>query len=401
MDTHTPNGSSGIQRVFIVVLDGVGAGDLPDAALYGDQGSNTLAHTAEAVNGLSMRHMGQLGLGNILPLLGVPPVGSPLGCFGRLREASPGKDTITGHWEIAGVILSQPFPTYPDGFPTSVIREFEQRIGRETLGNVPASGTEIIARLGDEHVRTGKPIVYTSADSVFQIAMHEAVIPIERQYEFCALARELLRGEHEVGRVICRPFEGASGAFRRTERRRDYPVAAPHNVVDALAETGRRVHAIGKINEIFNGRAITSWAHTTNNADHIAALQEAAETCDDSLIFANLEDFDMLYGHRNNPAGMAQALHEWDSALPQVLAALRPGDLFVITADHGNDPTTPSTDHSREYTFLLAYGPGLNAGCDLGDRSTFADISATVREAFGIEPGSAGTSFLSELLPSP
>jgi phosphopentomutase len=349
-----------------------------------------------------------------------------MGAYGRMREASPGKDTVTGHWEMAGVVLPHPFPTYPNGFPPEIIAAFETAIGTKTLGNVPASGTVIIQQLGVEHVRTGYPIVYTSADSVFQIAMHETVIPIERQYEICAIARRLLTGKDAVGRVICRPFAGGeeemrgngevrkwgngwsvttfphfpsspTPAFTRTERRKDFPVTPPPTVLDELQASGRAVHAIGKIYEIFNGRGITTWAHTTNNPDHIAALHAAVQSDDSPLIFANLEDFDMLYGHRNNPQGMATALEAWDDALSSLLAALRPGDLFLITADHGNDPTTTSTDHSREYPFLLAYGPGLKGGGNLGIRATFADIAATIRAAFGLPPGQHGTSFLSDL----
>jgi phosphopentomutase len=383
-----------VQRIFVVVLDGVGAGELPDAALYGDAGSNTLAHTAEAVGGMRLPTMGALGLGNITEIAGVPPANAPIGAYGKMREASPGKDTITGHWEIAGVVLARPFPTYPNGFPADVIAAFEERIGRETLGNYAASGTVIIQQLGAEHVRTGSPIVYTSADSVFQIAMHEEVIPIDRQYEICEIARSILNGEHEVGRVICRPFVGEEGSFRRTERRKDFPVTPPPTVLDALQEAGKSVHAIGKIYEIFNGRGITTWDHTTNNPAHITALMSAVQTCDASLIFANLEDFDMLYGHRNDPNGMATALEAWDAALPGLLAGLRPGDIFLITADHGNDPTTPSTDHSREHPFLLVYGPDLKSGVDLGTRGTFSDIAATIREAFGLPSGPNGSSFL-------
>ena len=387
-----------IQRIFIVVLDGVGAGELPDAALYGDTGSNTLAHTAQAVGGLRLPHMGRLGLGHLTAIAGVPPDPHPTGNYGKMRESSPGKDTITGHWEIAGVVLPRPFPTYPQGFPPDVIAAFEQEIGTQTLGNVPTSGTVIIEELGAEHVRTGFPIVYTSADSVFQIAMHEEIIPIARQYEICEIARRLLTGTHEVGRVICRPFAGSAGHFKRTERRRDYPVSPPPTVLDELHSAGLAVHAIGKIFEIFNGRGITTFDHTTNNAAHIAALQQAAEINRSALVFANLEDFDMLYGHRNDPQGMANALQEWDTALPALLAALRPGDLLLITADHGNDPTTPSTDHSREYPFLLAYGPERTQGIDLGVRATYADIAATVRDAFDLPTGTHGTSFLPELL---
>lgn len=387
-----------IQRIIIAVLDGVGAGALPDADLYGDAGSNTLVHTAEAVGGLRLPHMGRLGLGNILSIPGVPPVNAPAGCYGRMQEASPGKDTITGHWEIAGVVLPRPFPTYPDGFPEEVIRAFEQAIGTRTLGNRPASGTVIIQELGDEHVRTGFPIVYTSADSVFQIAMHEEVIPIERQYAICATARQLLTGTHAVGRVICRPFAGTSGNYRRTERRKDFPLTPPPTVLNDLQTSGRSVHAIGKIFEIFNGSGIHSWDHTTNNPAHIEALRNAIRHNESALIFANLEDFDMLYGHRNDPQGMARALEEWDRALPELTGHLRPGDLFLITSDHGNDPVTPSTDHSREYPFLLVTGPDLQSGVDLGTRATYADIAATIREAFGLPPGPHGVSFLPALL---
>lgn len=400
-----------IDRVILVVLDGVGAGELPDADKYGDVGSNTLAHTAEAVGGLSLPNMARLGLGNITPIQGVPPVVEALGGYGKMIEASPGKDTITGHWEMAGVVLQQPFPTYPHGFPPEIINRFEQAIGTKTLGNYAASGTVIIEQLGAEHVRTGFPIVYTSADSVFQIAMHEEILPIARQYEICEIARALLVGEHAVGRVICRPFVGDGGAgaspvtnqplspgpFTRTERRKDFPLDPPPTVLDALAAAGRPVHAIGKIFEIFNGRGIATWAHTTNNPAHITALQTAVESDDSPLIFANLEDFDMLFGHRNNPQGMAQALETWDAALGTLLPALRSTDLLLLTADHGNDPTTASTDHSREYPFLLAYGPALRSNIDLGIRKTYADIAATLREIFALPSGPAGSSFLSVL----
>jgi len=423
--SYTSTEQTVIKRVLLVVLDGVGAGELPDAAQYGDVGSNTLGHTAIAVGGLALPTMGRLGLGNITPIAGVPPMALSIGCYGKMHEASPGKDTITGHWEMAGVILRHPFPTYPHGFPPYVIAAFEHEISTKTLGNVAASGTDIIERLGAEHVRTGFPIVYTSADSVFQIAMHEAVIPIERQYEICEIARLLLTGVNQVGRVICRPFVDAPHSeaptsntpgsaspanaeptaaartpaqqFKRTERRRDYPVDAPPTVLDDFHTAGLDVHAIGKINEIFNGRGITTWDHTTNNADHTAALLRAAQSNDSPLIFANLEDFDMLYAHRNDPQGLACALETWDTALPSILAALRSGDLLMITADHGNDPTTASTDHSREYPFLLAYGPSLRSGIDLGIRQTFADIAATLREGFHLPAGENGTSFLSSL----
>lgn len=386
------------RRVIIVVLDGVGAGEMPDAANYGDVGSNTLANTAKAVGGLKLPTMESLGLGCITPISGVPPTDSPRGAYGKLQEASPGKDTITGHWEIAGVVLPAPMPTYPNGFPAEIITAFEQAIGRKTLGNVVASGTVIIEQLGEEHLRTGSPIVYTSADSVFQIAMHKQILPIDEQYQICMAARGLLVGEHAVGRVICRPFEGAVGSFKRTERRKDFPLDPPPTVLDELHANGRLVHAIGKIYEIFNGRGIATWAHTTNNKAHTEALVDAICSSDANLVFANLEDFDMLYGHRNNPQGMADALQIWDAALPQILEALHPLDILIITADHGNDPTTPSTDHSREYPFLLVYGKNLRAGVPLGTRSTFADIAATIRDVFGLPQGQSGTSFLPQLL---
>jgi phosphopentomutase len=406
-----------IDRVIIAVLDGVGAGELPDAAEYGDCGSNTLGNTARAVNGLNLPTMGALGLGCITEIAGVPPADNPLGCYGKMREASPGKDTITGHWEIAGVVLPRAFPTYPQGFPEEIMAEFAQLAGMPALGNCAASGTVIIEKLGKEHVLTGRPIVYTSADSVFQIAMHEAIWPIEKQYALCEAARALLINEHQVGRVICRPFRGdggdaevravleahgyhdASGPFKRTERRKDFPVSSPPTVLDDLITAGKRVHAIGKIYEIYNGRGITSHAHTTNNADHTAALLQSVSSDAGELIFANLEDFDMLYGHRNDAPGMAAALETWDRALSEILSAMRPTDLLLITADHGNDPTTPSTDHSREHPFLLAYGKGLKAGTNLGARATYADIAATVREVFGLPTeGKAGISFLSQII---
>ncbi len=401
------------ERVILVVLDGVGAGELPDADRYGDVGSNTLAHTAAAVGGLNLPNMGQLGLGNVTEIAGVPPVEAPLGGWGKMTEASPGKDTITGHWEMAGVVLTQPFPTYPHGFPPEVIAAFEQAIGTKTLGNIAASGTVIIEQLGAEHLRTGSPIVYTSADSVFQIAMHEELFPIARQYEICELARHLLTGQHAVGRVICRPFVGdgglgadassfavqplTPGPFARTERRKDFPLDPPPTMLDALQSAGHAVHAIGKIYEIFNGHGIATWDHTTNNAAHIAALLTAVETNDSPLIFANLEDFDMLFGHRNNPQGMAHALEAWDGSLGELLPKLRPTDLLLLTADHGNDPTTASTDHSREYPFLLACGPAVRPATRLGIRATYADIAATLREIFALPAVQHGTSFLSVL----
>jgi phosphopentomutase len=354
-------------------------------------------NTAAAVGGLILPTLGRMGMGNIRPIQGVPPETAATGCWGRLRELSPGKDSVTGHWEMMGVVLDRPFPTYPNGFPPDVIARFERSIGTKTLGNYPASGTEIIKQLGEEHLRTGFPIVYTSADSVFQIAAHEAVVPIERQYEICEIARAQLTGEHAVGRVIARPFVGEPGRFQRTERRKDFPLTPPPTCLDALVESGRKVHAIGKISEFFNGRGISSWDHTTNNADHMKALVRAASESDAAFIFANLEDFDMLYGHRNDAPGFATALETFDRALPEVLARLGQDDLLLLTNDHGNDPTTPSTDHSREHAFLLAYSPGNTRGKSLGDRRSFSDLSATIRDNFGLPPDAHGTSFLHEL----
>ena len=391
--------TNNFNRIFLVVLDGVGAGELPDANLYGDVGANTLVHIAEAAGVLNIPNLVGLGIANIQPLSGIYAPQSPLGAYGRLAEQSPGKDSVTGHWEMAGIVLKKPFPTYANGFPPAVMLPFEAAIGIGTIGNLAASGTEILDRLGAEHMTTGKPIIYTSADSVFQIAAHEAVIPVDRLYQICEIARRQLAGEHAVGRVIARPFVGEPGSFKRTENRKDYPLPAPRNLLDELCEAGFGVHAIGKISEFFDGRAISRWDHTTNNADHIAALQRSVETSEASLIFANLEDFDMLYGHRNDVIGMAAALETWDMALEEIINSLHATDLMIITADHGNDPTTASTDHSREYPFLLAYGAELKSGVDLGIRQTFSDIAATIRDVFDLPDGAHGTSFHSSILP--
>lgn len=387
-----------VERVIVVVLDGVGVGALPDADAYGDAGSDTLSHLAKAAGGLSMPVLQPLGLGNVSHVDGVPAVASPRASYGRLAERSPGKDSVTGHWEMMGVVLDRPFPTYPEGFPPDVIGPFSEAIGRSVLGNVPASGTEIIQRLGDEHVHTGKPIVYTSADSVFQIAAHEDVIPVDRLYEICQVARGILTGRHAVGRVIARPFVGVSGAYTRTERRRDFPLDPPPNVIDALCGAGIAVRAIGKIREFFNGRGIARWDQTACNADHIAALQDAARDRRHPFVFANLEDFDMLYGHRNNSVGFASALTAFDHGLGAVLPLLDERDLLILTSDHGNDPTTPSTDHSREHALLIAYAPAASCGVDLGTRQSFADIGATVCEALQVLPPTHGESFLRQVL---
>jgi phosphopentomutase len=391
----------GINRVILIVLDSVGVGALPDAAEYGDQDpvSNTLANTAQAVGGLRLPHLGALGLGNILPIEGVPPAHEPTGAYGRMAECSKGKDTTTGHWEIAGLCSTYPFPTYPQGFPQDIIQAFEDRIGRKSLGNYAASGTVIIQDLGDEHVRTGYPIVYTSADSVFQIAAHEEVIPPESLYKICEAAREILSGEHSVARVIARPFVGpVEGQYVRTENRRDFSALPPQpTVLERLVVAGQRVMAVGKIEDIFAHRGISEAIHSTNNMAGIDATLQFMREGKAGLIFANLVDFDMLYGHRNNPRGYADALEAVDARLPELLAAMQARDLLVFTADHGNDPTTSSTDHSREYVPLLASGSRVRTGLNLGTRETFADLGATIADVLGIGAIPFGTSFAGEL----
>ncbi|MCC7496682.1 MAG: phosphopentomutase [Bryobacterales bacterium] len=383
-------------RVIWIVLDSVGIGAMPDAAEYGDSGSDTLGHIACRTN-LRLPNFCRLGLANIRPLHGLPPVEHPRACYGRCALASPGKDTTTGHWEMAGIHLAKPFPLFPNGFPRPLMEQFENRIGRSTLGNIPASGTEIIKNLGEEHIRTGSPIVYTSADSVFQVAAHEEVIPLWELYKICETARDLLRGPYEVGRVIARPFEGEPGAFRRTANRKDYAVAAPQGMLlDQLAGNKVPVASVGKIFDIFLGRSIGEHIKTKSNQEGMEQTLEMMRTEAGGLIFVNLVDFDMLYGHRNDPAGYARALEDVDAWLPQFDAALKPGDLAIFTADHGCDPTTPSTDHTREYVPLLAYGPETAKAIDLGTRSTLSDIGQTVAANFGCRIA-AGVSFLEPL----
>ena len=386
------------RAVVLVVLDSVGIGGAPDAAAFGDEGSATLPHVAQAVGGLALPNLGELGLGNIVSVEGTPPSERPAGCFGAMVERSPGKDTTTGHWEIGGVILDKPFPTYPNGFPPEVMDAFEGAVGSPSLGNVAASGTEIIERLGAEHMATGHPIVYTSADSVFQIAAHVDVIPLERLYDMCRQAREILRGEHEVGRVIARPFEGEPGAFKRTPDRHDFSVLPPHETMcDLVAGAGQEVRGVGKIKDIFAGSGVTDSHPTRSNTDGIEAVIEETGRIDRGLVFANLVDFDQSFGHRNDPKGYADALREFDLALPRIRAALGPEDVLIVTADHGNDPTTASTDHSRERVPVLVWGPGVAGGTDLGERETFADLGATVCELLGATSPRAGTSFASSL----
>jgi phosphopentomutase len=381
-------------RVVLIVLDSVGCGDAPDAAQYGDEGSNTLGNIAHAVGGLRLPHLGSLGLGCLASIEGVPPAEEPLGAYGRLTEMSAGKDTTTGHWELAGVPVYEPFPTYPNGFPPQLIAEFERRIGRETMGNYPASGTAIIQDLGEEHVRTGKPIVYTSADSVFQIAAHEEVIPVDQLYHMSQLARDMLTGEHGVGRVIARPFIGKPGNFTRTQRRKDFSLTPESDtILDVVKAAGQPVMGVGKIEDIFANRGLTHSNHTTNNRDGVEAILQFMEVPSGGLIFANLIDFDMLYGHRNNPRGYAESLEGFDSRLPDIQDALHPGDVLMLTADHGNDPTTPSTDHSRERVPILVSGQRVQPGIDVGTRDTFADVAATVADLLAVDWRGAGHSF--------
>jgi len=385
------------RRVIWIVLDSVGAGEMPDAAAYGDAGSDTLGHIACARK-LHLPNLAQLGLGNLKALPNVGPVERPTAAFGKCALASPGKDTTTGHWEMVGIHLAKPFPLYPHGFPPQIMQEFERQIGRGTLGNCTASGTEIIQELGEEHMRTGKPIVYTSADSVFQVAAHEEVIPLWELYKICEIARELLRGPLEVGRVIARPFVGQPGEFTRTPNRKDYAVPPPAGMLlDQLHDRKVEVFSVGKIFDVFLGRGIGEYEKTKSNTDGMAKTLAALDELKGGLLFVNLVDFDQQYGHRNDVEGYAKALDEFDAWLPSLYAKLSDGDLLIITADHGCDPTTPSTDHSREYVPLLVYRPRNPGPVDLGVRSTLSDIGQTVAENFGAKIGE-GTSFLQAVM---
>jgi len=384
-------------RIIWIVLDSVGIGAMPDAPAFGDPpGADTLGNLAR-LGGLRLPNLAQLGLGNIKPLAGIPPDPSPWGAFGRCTLASPGKDTTTGHWEMAGIHLDKPFPLYPLGFPPEIMDEFERRIGRRSLGNRAASGTEIVKELGAEHLRTGSPIVYTSADSVFQVAAHEEVIPLWELYKICETAREILTGPHEVGRVIARPFVGAPGQFTRTANRHDYAVPPPADMLlDRLDGHGVEVYGVGKIFDIFLGRGIRRTAKTRDNADGMARTLEAMSALAEGLIFVNLVDFDQQCGHRNDAAGYRAALEQLDAWLPEFMATMRAGDLAVFTADHGCDPTVPGTDHTREYVPLLAAGPGARGGVDLGLRGSLSDIGQTVAANFGVSIAH-GESFLEQI----
>ena len=385
-------------RIIVIILDGVGAGELPDARLYGDEGSNTLGNTALAMRGLSLPALERLGLGRIIPLAGVAPVSNPEAGFGRMAERSPGKDSISGHWELMGLVLEHPFPTYPHGFPDALVREFEEAIGRRVLGNMPYSGTEILKLLGDEHVATGKPILYTSADSVFQIAAHEDVIPVETLYEYCGMARKMLRGEHGVARVIARPFIGASGNYKRTARRKDFSMPPSGDTIpDILERTGHEVLAVGKVADLFAHRGFTGEMRTASNDECMEILSAVLDDMEEGMILANLVDFDTQWGHRNDVKAFARGLADFDAWLPSFIEKLTRQDVLFITADHGCDPTTPSTDHSREHVPVLAFGRGLKAGVDLGLRQSFADLGASIADFVGVEGTGTGASFAKEM----
>jgi phosphopentomutase len=384
------------RRFVIVVADSAGCGALPDAAEYGDAGSDTIGNTSRAVGGLALPNLGRLGLGNLTAVAGVPPDAAAAGFYGKMQERSKGKDTITGHWEMMGIVLQEALRLFPNGFPPEILEPWLAATGAPgVLGNVAASGTEIIQRLGEEHQRTGKPIVYTSADSVFQVACHEGTVPLETLYAWCLAARRLL-DPWRVARVIARPFVGRPGAYTRTYHRRDFAIATPGaTVLERLVARGVPVVGVGKIPDIFDRKGITEEVHTAGNADGLRQTERLLETFDHGLLFVNLVDFDMLYGHRNDAKGYGRALEELDRALPRLFERLRPGDVFALTADHGCDPTTPSTDHSREYVPLLVHAPGRGGGA-LGVRGSFADLGASVAELFGVE-AKVGRSFLGEI----
>lgn len=383
-----------MKRGIIIVLDAVGIGELPDAAAYGDEGSNTLMHVKEAKPDLDLKNMCSLGLGLIDGYNVYEKTESPKGAYGKMMEKSKGKDTTTGHWEISGISLENPFPTYPNGFPDDIIQEFENKIGRGILGNYAASGTVIIQDLGDEHIRTGKPIVYTSADSVFQIAAHEDIIPVEELYGMCETAREILKGDNGVARVIARPFTGTSGNYKRTERRKDFslPPIAP-TLLDYMKEAGKEVACVGKIEDIFCNRGITKSVHTHINAEGIEQTIRYIKEDFEGLIFTNLVDTDMLYGHRNDVEGFAKSLQYFDDNLPRIIDAMKDEDILFITSDHGCDPTTPSTDHSREHSFLLMYGKKVKPQ-NLGTRKSFSDIGKTIAKYVGIKAELEGENML-------
>lgn len=387
-----------MKRAILVVLDSVGIGEMPDADQYGDVGSNTLGNIADQVGGMEIPHLEKLGLGNIAPLKGVAVMDTPEGAYGKSAELSVGKDTVTGHWEMSGVILEKPLNTYPEGFSKEIMDAFESKIGRKTLGNVVASGTEIIERLGDEHVKTGYPIIYTSADSVFQIAAHEGVIPLDELYRYCEVAREMLVGDWQVGRVIARPFVGEDGVYTRTENRKDFALD-PFNktILEYVKEAGQNVMCVGKISDVFNNIGVTHSVHTKNNMQGVDETLKFMKEDLGGLLWTNLVDFDMKYGHRNDYVGYYNAIKEFDERLPEILETMTEDDILILTADHGCDPTTPSTDHSREYIPILVYGKNVKPGANLGVRRTFSDIGKTVLEYLGVQNDLYGESFWSDI----
>lgn len=389
-----------MSRAILIVLDSVGIGELPDAKNYGDEGSNTLINIKKAVPNMDLKNLVNMGLSNIIggQQLSSLKIENPTASFGRLAEASKGKDTTVGHWEIAGIITDKQFPTYPNGFPKDIIDKFEKKVNRKVIGNCVASGTEILERLGEIHVQTGDLILYTSADSVFQIAAHESVVPINELYNICKIAREILVGEHAVARVIARPFIGNKGNYTRTKNRKDFSIK-PHSktMLNFIKEAGLEVAAVGKIEDIFEGEGITKAIHTANNMDGVDKTLEYMNSVDNGLIFTNLVDFDMVYGHRNDPIGYANALVDFDNRVNEIILNLRNDDILFITADHGCDPTTSSTDHSREYIPLLVYGQKIKPGIDLGTRETFADIAATIMEYLDVNGEIKGSSFLDKI----
>ena len=387
-----------LKRAILVVLDGVGAGANPDAHAYGDDGASSLEHCAQAIGGLALPHLGSIGLGNITPIEGTPPTDQARGAYGLMTEAAAGKDSISGHWEMTGVVLQKPLPTYPHGFPLDLVQAFERAIGRKVIGNKVASGTEIIKELGEEHMRSGYPILYTSADSVFQVAAHQEVIPLEELYHICEIARGMLTGDQAVGRVIARPFVGTPGNFKRTEHRRDFSLPPlGTTLLDLLKDNGKDVIGIGKIEDLFAGRGLTQRDHTETNRDGMAATLHWLERDFTGLLFVNLVEFDMLWGHRRDSEGYAQALREVDSWFAQVQEFMRPEDAIFFTADHGVDPTYRGTDHTREQVPLLAYGEPIRAGVNLGVRPTYADLGQTLAQTFDVGHLAAGSSFAHEI----
>ncbi|KYH35708.1 phosphopentomutase [Clostridium tepidiprofundi DSM 19306] len=386
-------------RVILIVLDSVGMGELPDSAEYGDKGSNTIGNISKKIGGLKLPNLEKLGLGNIDGMVGIEKCEDAIGAYGRCAELSKGKDTITGHWEMSGIILNTPLNTYPNGFPDDIIKEFEEKIGTKILGNKVASGTEIIKELGEEHQKTGYPIVYTSADSVFQIAAHEDVIPLEKLYDMCMIARKMLVGDKMVGRVIARPFIGDKGEYTRTANRHDYAIDPfDKTILEYISEKDLNVMAVGKIEDIFNGKGITDAVHTKGNMDGVDKTLEYIKTNKAGLIFTNLVDFDMKYGHRNDVEGYANALVEFDNRLPEIIDAMSEQDVLIITADHGCDPTTSSTDHSREYIPVLIYGSQIKPNVNIGTRKCFCDIGKTILDVLNIENELNGESFKKVIL---